>query len=97
METYNLYKISCYSSCGTYFGQYLQYLQLFAKDEDDAIDTVNKWMEETKNNFIYPMYRHVKKSGKEITIKAWEIDVLFVGLTGIEKSVVIEDHYDSDY
>lgn len=48
-----IYKISCCSDCGTYFGAYLQSLTIIADSPEQAKKFAKKWQ---RNNqaFIYP-------------------------------------------
>ena len=57
-----IYKISCYSRCGTYFGSYLKSLTILAEDEKSAIRVARNWMRKNQS-FLY------KK-------KSWNIEVL---------------------
>ena len=48
-----IYKISCYSDCGTYFGSYLQSLTIIADSEDQAKELAKKWQRKNQS-FIFP-------------------------------------------
>ena len=48
-----IYKISCYSDCGTYFGAYLQSLTIIAESPEQAKEHAKKW-HRNNQSFIYP-------------------------------------------
>ena len=48
----NVYRISAYSKCGSYFQPYLQSVTVIAPSESTAIALCNEWLEKTKNRFI---------------------------------------------
>ena len=48
----SLWKISCYSNCGTYFRAYLQSVMVIASSKDDAIKETKKWLKKEGRNFI---------------------------------------------
>ena len=48
-----IYKISCYSDCGTYFGAYLQSLTIIADSPEQAKEYSKKWQRKNQS-FIYP-------------------------------------------
>ena len=48
-----IYKISCYSDCGTYFGPYLQSLTIIADSPEQAKEHAKKWQRKNQS-FIYP-------------------------------------------
>lgn len=47
-----LFKISCLSSCGTFFGDYLQHVLVQAHTEQEACETVEAWLDTTGRDFI---------------------------------------------
>lgn len=47
-----IYKISCCSDCGTYFGAYLQSLTIIADSPDQAKELAKKW-QSNNQSFIY--------------------------------------------
>ena len=46
----SIYKISCYSKCGSYFASYLQSVTVIASDKEDAVQQVK----DEGSSFIYP-------------------------------------------
>lgn len=48
-----IYKISCYSDCGSYFGSYLQSLTIIADSPEQAKEFAKKWQHKNQS-FIYP-------------------------------------------
>lgn len=48
------FRVSCHSSCGTYFQAYLQHVDVVAINKDHAIALVEEWLKENKMNFIAP-------------------------------------------
>jgi len=48
-----VFKISCYSTCGSYFASYLKSITVIASCKTEAIDLVEKWMDDNDLNFIY--------------------------------------------
>ena len=48
-----IYKISCYSNCGTYFSGYLQSLTILAESVEEAKELAKKWQHENES-FVYP-------------------------------------------
>lgn len=47
-----IYKISCYSDCGSYFESYLQSLTIIADSPDQAKEIAKKW-QSNNQSFIY--------------------------------------------
>lgn len=47
-----LYKISCPSSCGSYFGSYMQSVSVIADSTEDALARVKKWLKKRGQNFV---------------------------------------------
>lgn len=45
-----IFNISCKSSCGTYFGAYLQSVSVVAESKEEAIDLYEKW---SKKNYSF--------------------------------------------
>lgn len=60
------YKISCCSSCGSYFAAYLQSLTIQAENETEAIEKAEKWQKFYRWHFINPT--------KECSIEEIEVD-----------------------
>jgi len=50
----NVYRVSCYSKCGSYFASYLQSVTVTAETEGEAIVVVQKWLRRKGESFIYP-------------------------------------------
>ena len=48
-----IYKISCYSNCGSYFSGYLQSLTIIAESPEQAKELAKKWQRKNQS-FIYP-------------------------------------------
>lgn len=48
----NIYRISCYSACGTYFQPYLRSVTVLAANREDAIQRVQKWFKDTGREFL---------------------------------------------
>lgn len=76
-----VWKISCYSECGSYFAQYLQSVTVIAAGREEAIEEVQKWLKEEGRSFI--------RSDQ----KTWNIELL----TNHIAEGVIDWHADSDY
>ena len=90
----NIYKISCLSDCGSYFGEYLKSVTVTATDEETAVNVAKKWMKEEGKSFIYPQERKKKSiSGKTYTEK-WQVELL---QSDIQENQVIDYLEDSDY
>ena len=89
----NIYKVSCYSDCGSYFRQYLQSVTVTADTAEDALKTVKAWFKETGNKFIYPEERTVKVLGRE-TVKKWRTELL---AENVQNNTIIDTFEDSDY
>lgn len=49
-----LFQVSCYSTCGTYFQSYLQYVMVSAFDRDEAVSLTEKWLEGSGEKFVLP-------------------------------------------
>ena len=47
-----IYRISCYSDCGSYFGAYLKSLTIIAESPDAAKELAKNWQRENEP-FIY--------------------------------------------
>lgn len=77
----NIYRISCYSKCGSYFTQYLQSVTVKANSKEEALAVVKEWLKVEGKSFIYPENK-------------WEIDLLSVDAN---VPSVIDYHEDSDY
>lgn len=78
----NVYKISCYSECGTYFSSYLQSVTIFAANEKDAVEKVILWLDEVGRQFI----------SKDV--KKWNIELIY---KETDTHFVIDYREDSDY
>jgi hypothetical protein len=50
----NIYKISCYSSCGSYFQPYLKSITVMADTKEDAIALAKEWMKKNNKEFVKP-------------------------------------------
>lgn len=74
-----IYKISCTSSCGSYFGAYLQSLTIQAENEAEAIEKAEKWQEFHGEHFIKP-------------IKECYIEELIVDRFGVIDSMIDSDY-----
>ena len=48
-----IYKIICYSDCGSYFGSYLQSLTIIAESPEQAKEFAKNW-QRNNESFIYP-------------------------------------------
>jgi hypothetical protein len=48
-----IFKINCFSHCGSYFGSYLQTVTVIAENKEAAINQVKKWLKASHNKFIY--------------------------------------------
>lgn len=48
-----IYKISCYSTCGSYFDSYLQSLTIIAGSPEQAEELAKNW-QRNNQSFIYP-------------------------------------------
>lgn len=49
----NIYRVSCFSDCGSYFVSYLQSVTVKAESESQAKEVVKKWLSDNGKNFIY--------------------------------------------
>lgn len=58
-----IFRVSCYSKCGSYFAMYLQSVTVIATDKAEALTNVKAWLKKEGRNFIYPE-------------KEWRIDEL---------------------
>lgn len=77
----NIYKVSCFSKCGTYFAAYLQSVTVTANDSDEALQTVRRHFEVAGDSFIYPE-------------NEWRTELLVANVVTGE---VVDTQYDSDY
>lgn len=77
----NIYKISCYSSCGSYFQAYLKSITVIAKSSSEAVAHAKQWLVDHKENFIYDESK-------------WEVSLL---CSDIKEGVVVEVDESSDY
>jgi heme/copper-type cytochrome/quinol oxidase subunit 2 len=48
-----IFKISCYSNCGTYFSSYLKSITIIADDKFQAIIKTKEFLENEGENFLY--------------------------------------------
>lgn len=64
-----VYKISCPSSCGSYFASYLQSVTVVAENETDALEKLAQWFKETGRKFIRP--------------NKWQIDCMAQHASGV--------------
>jgi hypothetical protein len=48
----NVYQISAYSKCGSYFQPYLQSITVIAPDESSAMALCNEWLKKTEYCFV---------------------------------------------
>lgn len=53
----NVYKISCYSTCQSYFACYLQSVTVISDTPENAKTIVKKWLKKEGKGFIYPENR----------------------------------------
>ena len=67
----NVYKISYYSKCGTYFASYLQSVTVVADSGAEAIELVQKWLQKEALSFL------------EVDPKKWDVEVLGEPLKGV--------------
>lgn len=77
----NIYRIGCWSECGTYFASYLQWLMVLAETKEEAVILAKKWLDKEGRSFI-------RKN--EMT---WSIELIS---DNVSKGV-IDWHEDSDY
>lgn len=77
----NIYRISCYSACGTYFQPYLQSVTVIADSREDSIKIVQKWLNDNG-------YRFLEKDSAK-----WEVTELSQCL----QAGVVDWTEDSDY
>lgn len=77
----NIYKISCYSKCGSYFESYLQSVTVLANDEIEAKKITKDWLNKNNERFIYPE-------------TDWETFIILKDLNG---PCVIDFYEDADY
>jgi len=77
----NIFKVSCYSKCSSYFSSYLQSVTVIADTKEDAVKVVKKWLNAKDESFIYP----------ESTWDVW------IKETDIKNNMVIDFFKDSDY
>ena len=47
-----LYKISCFSDCGTYFQPYLQSVTVLAETKEQAVEQYKEWSN-SNDKFVY--------------------------------------------
>ncbi len=78
----NIYKISCYSKCGSYFLTYLKSVTVISESKEGAIEVVKKWLHKENRLFI------------EDSPEKWGVDKIY---SGIENNVVIDCAIGSDY
>jgi hypothetical protein len=90
----NIFKVSCVSDCGSYFGSYLQSVTVVADTKEDALTVVKECMKKTGNKFIYPETRIKKDLYKREYIKTWDV---FLVAGNIQNNTVIDTFEDSDY
>jgi len=48
----NVYRITAYSECGSYFQPYLQSVTVIAPCESIAMALCNEWLKKTENRFV---------------------------------------------
>lgn len=77
----NIYKISCYSACGTYFASYLQSVTVIAESQEGAIEFAKQWMNDKGEGFI------------DADPSKWDV----VQVASTSKSGVVDWYEDSDY
>ena len=77
----NIYQVSCYSDCGTYFASYLKSVSVAADSKEQAIELVKEWLQKEGYEFI-------KKDSKQ-----WSVELLKENLS----IGVFDYHEDSDY
>ncbi len=77
----NIYQVSCYSDCGSYFESYLQHVSVAAESKEQALELVKEWLQKEKHEFI-------KKDSKFSNVSLVQENLS----TG-----VFDHHYDSDY
>ena len=65
-----LFCVSCHSTCRSYFASYLQSVTVVAKDKEQAVELVEKWLKKEGRKFIY-------KKDK------WRVDILSDKLEGV--------------
>lgn len=53
MEQIKLFRISCYSNCGSYFQAYLKSVDVIAHNQDEAISLTKDWLIRNGERFIY--------------------------------------------
>ena len=61
-----MYRISCFSRCGSYFEPYLKSVIVLADTKEQAIESTKMWMKETKNYFIYPIEKWMVSEPTEL-------------------------------
>jgi len=76
-----IFKISCYSNCGTYFQPYLKSVTVIAETEADAIQILKEYFKKTGKKFIYEE-------------KRWETEII---QDSVLSNSVIDEEIDSDY
>lgn len=77
----NVYKVSCYSSCGSYFASYLKSVTVIASSQADAIQRTQAWLDNEGRQFI------------RNDPKTWDVDEVH----NCTDDGVIDWHEDSDY
>ena len=58
-----IFKISCYSSCGSYFQPYLRSVTVIADDKEEAVNKVKDWCKSKGHKFIHEE-------------KKWDVEIL---------------------
>jgi hypothetical protein len=53
-DNMEMFKILCWSKCGSYFNPYLKSVTIIADSKDDAVSKVKGWLEKEDRSFIYP-------------------------------------------
>lgn len=76
-----IYKISCHSTCGSYFQAYLKSITVVAKNEAEAKEHVKKWLKQNGEKFIYEESK-------------WDTTLLHDNITD---GAIIDRDEDSDY
>ncbi len=89
-----LFKVSCPSRCGSYFGTYLQHVMVKASDADEALNVIIEWMKETGNRFIYLDHDSAVFRSDFAMRSNWSIEEL----CELDNTpCVVDYHEDSDY
>lgn len=77
----NVYKVSCFSKCGSYFASYLQSVTVTAESKGEAVQHVKAWLDKEGRGFIYPESK-------------WNVEEIANGITSGQ---VVDYREDSDY